>query len=210
MLYSFSRSKQKLSPRAGDSSRARLVDDKARGESGGIGSVASGSEARRPYSNQRSWHEVPKGEWLRSAKCREMFPLSRLKPTAPPQAVAPFGAVQTRRTVPYPSRSDRFNGVTGVARGPKGRNRNLPWPLGKKSIKQLTSLRLFQPLSHGLRRASSPAGEPFGIVQSPPKSCPRLRGKWHEVPKGVRLGGAFWRCATTLPPHPIIRRLIPF
>ena len=21
-----------------------------------------------------------------------------------------------------------------------------------------------------------------------PKSCPRLRGKWHEVPKGVRLG----------------------
>ncbi len=31
-----------------------------------------------------------------------------------------------------PSRSDRFNGVTGVARGPKGRNRNLPWPPGKK------------------------------------------------------------------------------
>ena len=34
-----------------------------------------------------------------------------------------------------PSRSDRFNGVTGVARGPKGRNRNLPWPPGKKSYK---------------------------------------------------------------------------
>jgi len=68
--------KQKLSPRAGDSSRARPVDDKARGESGGIGSVASGSKARRPYSNQRSWHEVPKGEWLKEAKCREVFPLS--------------------------------------------------------------------------------------------------------------------------------------
>ena len=66
----------KLSPRAGDSSRARPVDDKARGESGGIGSVASGSKARRPYSNQRSWHEVPKGEWLKEAKCREVFPLS--------------------------------------------------------------------------------------------------------------------------------------
>ena len=34
-----------------------------------------------------------------------------------------------------PSRSDRFNGVTGVARGPKGRNRNLPWPPGKKGYK---------------------------------------------------------------------------
>ena len=66
----------KLSPLAGDSSRARPVDDKARGESGGIGSVASGSKARRPYSNQRSWHEVPKGEWLKEAKCREVFPLS--------------------------------------------------------------------------------------------------------------------------------------
>ena len=66
----------KLSPRAGDSSRARPVDDKARGESGGIGSVASGSKARRPYSNQRSWHEVTKGEWLKEAKCREVFPLS--------------------------------------------------------------------------------------------------------------------------------------
>ena len=34
-----------------------------------------------------------------------------------------------------PSRSDRFNGVTGAARGPQGRNRNLPWPPGKKSYK---------------------------------------------------------------------------
>ena len=38
-----------------------------------------------------------------------------------------------------------------------------------------------------LRFASSPAGEPFGIAL--PKSCPRVRGKWHEVPKGVRLRG---------------------
>ena len=37
----------------GDSSRARPVGDAARGESGGIGSIASGSAARRPYSNQR-------------------------------------------------------------------------------------------------------------------------------------------------------------
>ena len=35
-----------------------------------------------------------------------------------------------------PSRSDRFNGVTGVARGSKGRNRNLPWLPGKKDYKR--------------------------------------------------------------------------
>ena len=36
-----------------------------------------------------------------------------------------------------PSRSDPFNGVTGGAGGPKGRNRNLPWPPCKKIIKKL-------------------------------------------------------------------------
>ncbi len=42
----------------GDSSRARPVGDAARGESGGIGSIASGSVARRPYSNQRCGFRV--------------------------------------------------------------------------------------------------------------------------------------------------------
>ena len=54
---------------------------------------------------------------------------------APPQAVAPFSTVQAHCTVPYPSRSDRFNGVTGGAGGPKGRNRNLSWPPCKKGYK---------------------------------------------------------------------------
>ena len=44
----------------GDSSRARPVGDAARGESGGIGSIASGSAARRPYSNQRCGFRVAK------------------------------------------------------------------------------------------------------------------------------------------------------
>ena len=35
-----------------------------------------------------------------------------------------------------PSRSDRFNGVTGGAGGPKGRNRNLPRPPCKKGYKE--------------------------------------------------------------------------
>ena len=47
----------------------------------------------------------------------------------------PFSTVQAHCTVPYPSRSDRFNGVTGGAGGPKGRNRNLPWPPCKKGYK---------------------------------------------------------------------------
>ena len=53
---------QKLSPLAGDSSRARPVGDAARGESGGIGSIASGSAARRPYSNQRSCRGASRDE----------------------------------------------------------------------------------------------------------------------------------------------------
>ena len=44
----------------GDSSRVRPVGDAARGESGGIGSIASGSAARRPYSNQRCGFRVAK------------------------------------------------------------------------------------------------------------------------------------------------------
>ena len=64
----------------GDSSRARPVGDAARGESGGIGSIASGSEARRPYSNQRcgcECNEQTKGEQLGAAKCRKLFPFSQ-------------------------------------------------------------------------------------------------------------------------------------
>ncbi len=117
----------------GDSSRARPVGDAARGESGGIGSIASGSAARRPYSNQRCGFRVAKAGGVIKrliALCLSQ-PLSLTSFDSSP-AGEPFGAVQTRRTVPYPLRSDRFNGVTGVARGPKGRNRNLPRPPGKK------------------------------------------------------------------------------
>ena len=80
---------------------------------------------------------------------------------APPQAVEPFSTVQAHCTVPYPSRSDRFNGVTGGAGVPKGRNRNLPWPPCKKVIRKLAvlfySLRLLVSLA-----ATSLDGEAFG------------------------------------------------
>ena len=65
-----------------------------------------------------------------------------------------------------PSRSDRFNGITGVARGPKGRNRNLPWPPGKKVIKMLIFyLFVLLPQSR-LRLDSSLDREAFGCILS--------------------------------------------
>ena len=128
------------------------MGDAARGESGGIGSIASGSAARRPYSNQRCGFRVAKAGGVIKrliALCLSQ-PLSLTSFDSSP-AGEPFGAVQTRRTVPYPSRSDRFNGVTGGAGGPKGRNRNLPWPPCKKVIRKLAvlfySLRPLVPLA---------------------------------------------------------------
>ena len=89
------------------------------------------------------WHgeAMTKGEWLKAAKCREMFPPSAsLTLSSSPINGGAF-LVQYKHGVQCrtPSRSDRFNGVTGVARGPKGRNRNLPWPPGKKDYKIVCS-----------------------------------------------------------------------
>ena len=93
------------------------------------------------------WHEVPKGERLGDAEFCEMFPLSFAYAQQLPHKwrrllVQYKHGIQCRT----PSRSDRFNGVTGVARGPKGRNRNLPWPPGKKDYKVAYSS-LFNSLS---------------------------------------------------------------
>ena len=52
----------------------------------------------------------------------------------------PCGAVQTRCTVPYPSRSDRFNGVTGSPGGLRGEIEIFPGPPAKKVIRKLLSL----------------------------------------------------------------------
>ena len=78
-----------------------------------------------------------------------------------------------------PSRSDRFNGVTGVARGPKGRNRNLPWPPGKKGYKVACSaFCLFYSLRLLVSLASTfPKGTAF-----------RNAVKFAVLPKGAPLG----------------------
>ena len=76
----------------GDSSRARPVGDAARGESGGIGSIASGSEARRPYSNQRCGCECnEQTEGLHRGCCYLRQPLSLTSLDSSP-AGEPFGA----------------------------------------------------------------------------------------------------------------------
>ena len=84
------------------------------------------------------WHEVPKGVRLKTAECRELFPPSASltlssSPVSRWRLLVQYKLGVQCRT---PSRSDRFNGVTGGAGGPKGRNRNLPWPPCKKGYKE--------------------------------------------------------------------------
>ena len=78
----------------GDSSRARPVGDAARGESGGIGSIASGSEARRPYSNQRcgcECNEQTEGLHRGCSYLRQPLSQSALRRIASSPAGEPFG-----------------------------------------------------------------------------------------------------------------------
>ena len=79
----------------GDSSRARPVGDAARGESGGLGSIASGSEASRPYSNQRcGCEQSEQTEGLnRGCAClRQPLSQSASRRIASSPAGEPFGA----------------------------------------------------------------------------------------------------------------------
>ena len=75
-----------------------------------------------------------------------------------------------------PSRSDRFNGVTGGAGGPKGRNRNLPWPPCKKGyIVTLFSFVYVNPSVHSLTLMST---SPFraGLIRVLPINIPPHSG----------------------------------
>ena len=64
------------------------------------------------------WHEVPKGVRLKTAECRELFPLSFAYAQQLPRfTVEPLGAVQTRRTVPYPFAERSFQWGYGGRQG---------------------------------------------------------------------------------------------
>ena len=61
-----------------------------------------------------------------------------------------------------PSRSDRFNGVTGGAGGPKGRNRNLPWPPCKKGYKEAPFSSVY--LNPSVTACAVPAPRPGSLL----------------------------------------------
>ena len=103
------------------------------------------------------WHgeAMTKGERLEAAQLFYCSPQSAYAASSPINGGA-FG-VQYKHGVQCrtPSRSDRFNGVTGVARGPKGRNRNLPRPPGKNVIKMLICCLPYSLRKFALQRISS-------------------------------------------------------
>ena len=116
------------------------------------------------------WHgeAMTKGERLKAAQLFYCSPQSAYAASSPINGGA-FG-VQYKHGVQCrtPSRSDRFNGVTGVARGPKGRNRNLPRPPGKKDYKIVCSaFCLFYSFRLLVSLASTSLGkEAFGCILS--------------------------------------------
>ena len=141
-----------------------------------MGKVARSAE-RGAAKNSRMPRVIPPQLRLRSAERwleygrLAALPLAILPiPPDSPLAASPTGRARLespvsrwRLLVQYklgvqcrtPSRSDRFNGVTGVARGPKGRNRNLPWPPGKKVIKMLICCLPYSLRKFALQRISS-------------------------------------------------------
>ena len=116
------------------------------------------------------WHgeAMTKGERLKAAQLFYCSPQSAYAASSPINGGA-FG-VQYKHGVQCrtPSRSDRFNGVTGVARGPKGRNRNLPRPPGKIDYQIVCSaFCLFYSFRLLVSLASTSLGkEAFGCILS--------------------------------------------
>ena len=118
----------------GDSSRARPVGDAARGESGGIGSIASGSAARRPYSNQRCGFRVAKAGGVIKrliALCLSQ-PLSLTSFDSSP-AGAPFGVLYKHGVQCRTPRGAIVSmGLRGGAGGLRGEIEIFPGPPAKK------------------------------------------------------------------------------
>ena len=118
----------------GDSSRARPVGDAARGESGGIGSIASGSAARRPYSNQRCGFRVAKAGGVIKrliALCLSQ-PLSLTSFDSSP-AREPFGCSANTAYSAVPLRGAIVSmGLRGSPGGLRGEIEIFPGPPGKK------------------------------------------------------------------------------
>ena len=136
------------------------------------------------------WHgeAMTKGERLKAAQLFYCSPQSAYAASSPINGGA-FG-VQYKHGVQCrtPSRSDRFNGVTGGAGGPKGRNRNLPWPPCKKGyIVSLFSFVYVNPSVHSLTLMST---SPFraGLIRVLPTKKTTLRLSFFSLYSSLPLG----------------------
>ena len=102
---------------------------------------ATTNQKLSPFTGKVAWRSHDERGTAQSCQVpRDVPPSASLTLSSSPINGGAFG-VQYKHGVQCrtPSRSDRFNGVTGVARGPKGRNRNLPRPPGKKDYKIVCS-----------------------------------------------------------------------
>ena len=121
------------------------------------------------------WHEVPKGERLKTAECREIFPLSlAYGSTAPPHAVAPFWCCPNSAYSAVPLRGAIVSmGLRGVQGGLRGEIEIFPGPPAKKVIRKLLSL-LFISTPKSIAKPS-PGWNKVALltaVRNSPCSCP--------------------------------------
>ena len=109
------------------------------------------------------WHEVPKGERLKTAECREIFPLSlAYGSTAPPHAVAPFWCCPNSAYSAVPLRGAIVSmGLRGSPGGLMGEIEIFPGPLAKRIIKLLIVLYLTPSVSPTARHLPRQGG--FGV-----------------------------------------------
>ena len=108
---------------------------------------------------------VSRDERGTAQSCQAVLPFPpqlRLRSAAPPQAVAPLGAVQARRTVPYPFAERSFQwGYGGLPGGLRGEIEIFPGPLAKRIIKLLIVLYLTPSVSPTARHLPRQGG--FGV-----------------------------------------------
>ncbi len=116
---------------------------------------------------------------------RVIPPQLRLRSAAPPFHGGAFGCSTDSAYSAVPLRGAIVSmGLRGVRGGLRGEIEIFPGPPCKKVIKKHPSLLFISTPQSRLAPCQLPGRGAFLFLT---KSCPRVRGKWHEVPKGVRL-----------------------
>ena len=121
------------------------------------------SPSDNPPKLSPGWNKVALLTFVRNSPCSCPFSVSLHPPQAALNSEPLRGAIV----------SMGLRGVQGGCRGPKGRNRNLPWPPCKKVIKKLPSL-LFISTPQSIAKPS-PGWNKVALltaVRNSPCSCP--------------------------------------